>query len=192
MNDSLAWWNTWGRHPLQLQVIALKVMKLPTSVGAGERAFSNAGHIQPVLRTSPSYKRLHRLLYIDFNCRVIPEADVDSVLVPDMAGCVNSDDDTDSGSVGSDASLSNMATVSELLAEQVAAEDGVYAGGAGGESDADLALGDDDGLTSSFTQYGPHEYIRARLIQFGWTCECTPGIFNARSERGWEVGHRMR
>lgn len=62
--DALLWWKVWARPLPRLQAIAVNVMKLPTSVAVGERAFSNAGFLQSVLRTKLSYERLHRLLYI--------------------------------------------------------------------------------------------------------------------------------
>lgn len=89
----------------------MKVMKVPTSFAAGERAYSIAGHIQSVFRTRLSYQRLHRLLFIYFNSRVLSNADLDAVDVPDDDSCegaVGREDGEAGGPVGSDASVADM------------------------------------------------------------------------------------
>lgn len=79
MADGLCWWTARGRHQLHLQLITKKVLKLPTSLSAGERAFSNAGFIQSVLRTLLTYQLLHRMLMVYFNYRMLKGADCDVV-----------------------------------------------------------------------------------------------------------------
>lgn len=111
----------------------MKVIKLPNSFPAGERAFSNAGFIQSVLRTKLSYERLHRLLYIYFNSRALPDADVDaspdSSLDGDGTGVAGDgeslDDGADGGEVGSNGSLSDVGDVADMLAVELGEEDGV-------------------------------------------------------------------
>jgi len=48
-------------------------MKLPAGFAAGERSLSNASHIQSRLRTRLSYTTLHKLLYMYYNSRVVPD-----------------------------------------------------------------------------------------------------------------------
>jgi len=46
---------------------------LSTSGPAGECSFSSASHIQSRLRTRLSYTTLHKLLYVYYNSRVVPD-----------------------------------------------------------------------------------------------------------------------
>lgn len=71
--DPLAWWKLWGASLPHLQAVAVKVMKMPVGFVAGERSFSNAANIQTKLRTRLSYSKLHMLLYVYYNSRVLPE-----------------------------------------------------------------------------------------------------------------------
>jgi len=108
--DALTWWKTWGSHIHSMQTVAVKLMSMPKSFAAGERAFSNAGYIQSVWRTKLSYARLHLLLYIYFKYRLLPGMDVDAAAAALRSGGedeqVSSDDEE--GSVGSDGSLSDV------------------------------------------------------------------------------------
>ena len=49
---------------------------MPVGFAAGKRSFSNAAHIQSKLRTRLSYERLHQLLYVYYNSRVLPDEPV--------------------------------------------------------------------------------------------------------------------
>lgn len=73
VNDPLAWWKLWGTCVPHLQAVAIKVMKLPVGFAAGERSFSNAANIQSKLRSRLSYDRLHKLLFVYFNSRSLPQ-----------------------------------------------------------------------------------------------------------------------
>jgi len=44
--DTVSWWKTWGSHIQSIQNVAVKVLSIPTSFSAGERAFSNASYMQ--------------------------------------------------------------------------------------------------------------------------------------------------
>lgn len=133
VTDALLWWKVWARHLPHLQAIVVKVIKLPNSFPAGERAFSNAGFILSVLRTKLSYECLHRLLYIYFNSRALPDADVDaspdSSLDGDGTGVAGDgeslDDKANGGEGGSDGSLSDVGDVADMLAVELGEEDGV-------------------------------------------------------------------
>lgn len=76
VRNPLSWWQSWAGHLPALLSIAQKVMKLPLSFAAGERSFSNAGHIQGKLRTRLSHHRLHQLLYVYFNSRILKDLPV--------------------------------------------------------------------------------------------------------------------
>ena len=69
VKDRVSWWTTWAHHVPNIQKLALKLMKVPTSFGAGERSFSNAAFIQSDVRSRLAYERFHKLLYIYFNSR---------------------------------------------------------------------------------------------------------------------------
>ncbi|KAK1865335.1 hypothetical protein I4F81_007868 [Pyropia yezoensis] len=133
VTDALLWWKVWARHLPLLQAIVVKVIKLPNSFAAGERAFSNVVFIQSVLRTKLSYERLHRLLYIYSISRALPDADVDaspdSSLDGDGTGVAGDgrslDDEADGGEGGSDGSLSDVGDVADMLAVELGEEDGV-------------------------------------------------------------------
>ena len=128
--DTVSWWKTWGSHIPSIQNVAVKVLSMPTSFAAGERAFSNVGYIQSVLRTKLSYERLHRLRYIYFNYRSLPDTDVDAAVV-----AVGSDEeqdhgdgDEDEGSVGSDESVSDMQAMGQVFAGARGEDEGVPEG----------------------------------------------------------------
>lgn len=99
----------------------MKVMKLQTSFAARERACSNAGHIQSVLRTRLSYERVHRLLFIYFNSRILLDAELDAVHLGDDGAAISEDssDGEAGGSVGSDASVANIDAVEQLFADEM-------------------------------------------------------------------------
>lgn len=73
VGNPLSWWKLWGAGLPNLQAVAVKVMKMPVGFAAGERSFSNAAAIQTKLRTRLSYEELHKLLYIYYNSRVLPD-----------------------------------------------------------------------------------------------------------------------
>lgn len=101
-------------------------MELPTSFAAGERAFSSAGHMQSVLRIRLSYERLHCLLFIYFNSRSLPDADLHGVDLGDDGGAISeeSSDGEAGGSVGSDASVADIDAVAPLLADEMDEQSG--------------------------------------------------------------------
>lgn len=86
VRNPLSWWQTWAGHLPALLAVAQKVMKLPLSFAAGERSFSNAGHIQGKLRTRLSHHRLHQLLYVYFNSRVLKDVPVSWTRTGDVPG----------------------------------------------------------------------------------------------------------
>jgi len=67
------WWKTWGSAVPHLKTVAVKIMKMLVGFAAGEWSFSNASHTQSRLRTRTSYEKLHKLLYIYLNSRVLPD-----------------------------------------------------------------------------------------------------------------------
>lgn len=133
MANALLRWKAWPRYLPQLQSMPVKVMQPPTSFAAGERAFSIAGDIQSVLRTRLSDERLHRLPYKDRSARALLDADVDPNPKSGLDdGChiaavdgVAVDDDASGVGIGSDSSLSDVADIAEMLAFELATDDGV-------------------------------------------------------------------
>jgi len=60
--DPNSWRRTWGDSVPHLQYVSVKIMRLPTKFGAGERSFSNAASIQTKMRSRMSYATFHKLL----------------------------------------------------------------------------------------------------------------------------------
>lgn len=92
-------------HVPSLQVIAGKVMKFPTSFGAGERSFFNARHIQNQLRTRFSQHCLQQLLYVYYNSRAlahIPLLRSTHAAAPTLPAPVSADETAGDEKVGSD------------------------------------------------------------------------------------------
>ena len=93
------------------------------SVGfaAGERSFSNASHIQSRLRTCLSYTTLHKLLYVYYNFRVVP--DVPASVLPSPTAPLDSRmhmvelDGVDDGADDRDGCLDASAALGAIAAD---------------------------------------------------------------------------
>jgi len=88
VRDPLNWWTVWAKLVPHLREVAAPVMKLLVRFAAGERSFSNAFHIQSLLRTRLSHTTLHMLLHVYYNSRVVP--DVPASVLPSLTAPLDS------------------------------------------------------------------------------------------------------
>jgi len=126
------WWLPCGSAVPHLQTVAVKIMRMPVGFAAWERSFSNAAHIQSKLRTRLSYETLHKLLYMYFNSRVLPEEPACTAGNVAAAGGASTDveleaielDGANDGPVDVKEEELGMGAVAELLAANLDDGDG--------------------------------------------------------------------